>query len=128
MKSEGAMKFRDQSVDWPTTLARFGDDFDRVSRMGRLFIEKTPLRMDALSVALHTRDAVGVHHSAEAVRDLLDALGAPEAASIADQIAHCGYGGKLRRAGILFVDLRRDVTRLRAIVKTWPPLQAVAAA
>jgi len=103
-------------VDWPTALARCVDDFARAAWIGRRFLNEAPSEMARLARALDARDMRALGASAEAMRAVLDVLGAPVAASIAEEMAHC----RLAHARLLFLALRRDVNRLTEAVRAWP--------
>ena len=118
------MKFRDQLLEFTMELPRFGDDFARLSRFARIFVEEAPVRIDVIAHALRARDGELLRQGAEGLKDALDALGAPEAAAIAEDVARCGRAGDFARAKMLVIALRRDVNDLVAGVKRWPPLVA----
>jgi hypothetical protein len=118
------MRSEDHRFDFARQLARFGDDFWQVSRFARLFSEQTPLRMKAIRLGLAARDATAVREAAEAVRELLQTLGAPEMAALADGLARCGRERDFGQARLLVIELQRNVDDLLATVKTWPPLAA----
>ena len=113
---------QDHRFDFARQLARFGDDFWQLSRFARLFAEQTPLRIKAIRVALAARDEAAVRESADAVTELLHALDAPEAATIAEDLARCTRERDFGRARLLVIALEDHVDELVTAVKTWPPL------
>src|SRR5712692_1529911 len=118
------MNFQDRRFDFTMQLARFGDDFWRLSRFARLFIEETPLRMKAIRLGLAARDAAALRDAADGLTEVLHTLGAPETAAIAAELARCGRERDFVHARLLVIALQRNVDDLLAMVKTWPPLAA----
>jgi HPt (histidine-containing phosphotransfer) domain-containing protein len=118
------MKGQDDRFDFTMQLGRFGDDFWRLSRFARLFIEETPLRIKAIRLGLAARDAAAVRDAADELAEALHTLGAPEMAAIAADLARCGRNRDFGHARLLVIALQRNVDALLAMVKTWPPLAA----
>jgi hypothetical protein len=107
-------------------LARFGDDFWRLSRFARIFVAAAPQRVEAMSQGVHARDVAVVHKGAAGLYELLDSLGASEAKGITEDVARYVRDGDFARATMLVIALRRDVDLLVAAVKRWPPLATAA--
>jgi hypothetical protein len=123
---EAEMKFRDHRLDFTMELARFGDDFWRLSRFARIFVQEAPQRVEAISRGVHARDGILVHEGAARLSELLDSLGAPDALGITEEVARYVHDEDFARAKTLVIALRRDVDLLVAAVKEWPPLAAAA--
>ena len=118
------MKCQDDRFDFTMRLGRFGDDFWRLSRFARLFIEETPFRMRSIRLGLAALDAAAVGDAADELAEALHSLGAPETATIATKLARCGRNRDFGHARLLVIALQRNVDGLLAMVKTWPPLAA----
>jgi hypothetical protein len=121
---EAEMKCPDDRFDFTMQLGRFGDDFWRLSRFARLFIEETPLRIKAIRLGLAARDAAAVRDAADELAEALHTLGALETAAIAAELARSGRDRDFGHARLLVIALQRNVDDLLAMVKTWPPLAA----
>ena len=118
------MSFQDQRFDFTRQLARFGDDFWRLSRFARIFAEETPRRMKVIRVGLAGREPEPVRVEAERLAEALDILGAPEAATIAADLARCGRERDFSQARLLVIALERHVDDLLTSVRMWPPVAA----
>ena len=118
------MNVQDRRFDFTTQLARFDDDFWRLSRFARLFIEETPLRMKAIRLGLAARDPAALREAADGLAEGLHSLGAPETAAIAAELARRGRDRDFAHARLLVIALQRNVDDLLAKVNTWPPLAA----
>jgi HPt (histidine-containing phosphotransfer) domain-containing protein len=111
-----------------TVLARFGDDVALLSELARIFVEETPLRLEAVREGVRVNDASAVRAAAHGLKGVLYALGASEAAANAEEIERHARDGRLDRAKILVLALGENVDDLIATVRTWPALLAPVAA
>ena len=118
------MDGQDHRFDFTKQLARFGDDFRQLSRFARHFSEEAPRRIKLIRLGLVDRDPAAISEAAEALRDLLEMLGAPETAAIADGLIRCSHDRDFVRARLLVIALQGDVDELLGAVRTWPPLAA----
>ena len=118
------MNVQDRRFDFTMQLARFGDDFWRLSRFARLFIDETPLRMKAIRLAVAARDPAALREASDGLAEALHTLGAPEAAAVAAELARSGRDRDFGHARLLVIALQRNVDDLLAMVNTWPPLAA----
>ena len=121
------MKFRDDRIEFTRQLGRFGDDFWMLSRFSRSFISEAPLGIQAIRQGLAARDAAAVRKAADGLKDVLQTLGAPEAAAIAEEVARWADDRDFARVKLLLLALQRNVDDLLAMVKSWPPLATAAA-
>ena len=118
------MGAKDQQFDFTKQLARFGDDFWRLSRFARLFSEETPRRMKAIRIGLAGRDSDAVRVEAEPLAQVLETLGAREAAAIAEDLGRCADDRDFRQARLLVIALEHHVDEILTTVRSWPPVAA----
>lgn len=111
-------------LELATVLARFGDDAALLSQLARIFVEETPVRMDAVREGVRVNDASAVRAAAHGLKGVLYALGASEAAADAEEIERHARDGDLARGKILVLALGGHVDELVATVRTWPALLA----
>jgi HPt (histidine-containing phosphotransfer) domain-containing protein len=84
-------------------------DEDVLASIVRLFLEKTPERLDAIHRALDARDAAGVERTAGQMEHAAVSLAMPRLRDIAHRIAELGKRGELAQAAKLVGDLDEAV-------------------
>lgn len=111
-----------RALELAIVLAHFGAAAALLSELARIFVEETPLRIEAVREGVRVNDAPAVRAAAHGLKGVLYALGASGAAANAEAIEHHARDGDLARAKILVVTLGGRVDELVATVGTWPAL------
>jgi PAS domain S-box-containing protein len=83
----------------------------------KLFLEKTPERLDAIRLALGARDALSLERTAHQIEDTAVSLAMPRLRDVAHRIAELGKRGELAQAAQLITDLDEAVGSVTSAVR-----------
>jgi len=92
-------------------------DVDMLASIVRLFLEKTPERMEAIRYALDARDASSLERTAHQIEAVAVSLAMPRLRDVAHRVAELGKRGDLVRAARLVIDLDQAVGDVTSAVR-----------
>ena len=90
---------------------------DVLASIVRLFLQKTPERLDAIRRALDARDAESLERTAHQIEDTAVSLAMPRLRDVAHRIAELGKRGELSQAARLVSDLDEAVGSVTSAVR-----------
>jgi HPt (histidine-containing phosphotransfer) domain-containing protein len=112
-------------MDLDAAAAKLGGDQALLSELAELFCNETPKLIDALRLALGTRDASAIRSAAHSLKGSLGVFAATHAANLAASLEDNAAAERLDLASDSVQELEAEVEKVRATLHNFVASQAV---
>jgi len=107
------------AVDFEGLLERVENDTTLLEEMIGLYLDSSPRLLTEIESGVQRRDAPAVQRAAHALKGALQNLSAGPCAEIALALEQVGRAGELKTADRMLLDLKEELDRLQAELKSW---------
>ncbi|MFZ2959055.1 MAG: response regulator [Candidatus Ozemobacteraceae bacterium] len=94
-------------------MSRLMDNEELAQQVIRIFLQDTPLQIQAMKEFLDARDVSGVEHQAHTIKGAASDIGGKTVCAAAFEVEKAANSGDLEAAGIAFVKLVKQFERLK---------------
>ncbi len=107
-------------IDWSAALANAGGDKGLLRELTQIFLDESPLWLQAIGTAISLQDAAELRLTAHKLKGALETLGASTVAATAKELELIGRQGSVMNTAPVFATLLERMEQLARLLKLGP--------